>query len=264
MFERIKESYKNSEYRILIAKIIDKYNYCITKNKITYSDFLNNTERTIIEKILKSEKIQNKIFFGGNIDNDRSVLIFYPDKLDENMIQKNIEKILSVIRIKLPDNLKYEHKDYLSGIMKLGIKREKFGDIIITESGADIVVFDEICEALINDLKALTRFKKSDITRVSIKEIAIKKQEFQDINIIVSSLRLDNFVSELAKISRSKAIEVIEEGRVFLNYINEFKTDKKINEKDIINIRGKGKFIFDSIERKTKNDKLYLKIKKYI
>ena len=174
MFERIKESYKNSEYRILIAKIIDKYNYCITKNKITYSDFLNNTERTIIEKILKSEKIQNKIFFGGNIDNDRSVLIFYPDKLDENMIQKNIEKILSVIRIKLPDNLKYEHKDYLSGIMKLGIKREKFGDIIITESGADIVVFDEICEALINDLKALTRFKKSDITRVSIKEIAIR------------------------------------------------------------------------------------------
>ena len=47
------------------------------------------------------------------------------------MIEKNYGKILEVIRIKLPNNIKYEHREFLSGIMKLGIKREKIGDIII-------------------------------------------------------------------------------------------------------------------------------------
>ncbi len=264
MFEKIKEKYKNSEYKMLIARVIDKYNYCLTKNKITYTDFLNLTEKTIIENILNTEKVKNKVFFGGNEENDRNVLFFYPDKIDENMLKKNYEKILSVIRIKLPDNVVYEHREYLSGIMKLGIRREKFGDIIITDFGADIIVLDEICDTLINDLKSLTRFKKSEIKRCSINEVSQKIQEFQEIYITVSSLRLDGFVSEIVKTSRSKAIEIINGGRVYLNYINEYKTDKKINENDIINIRGNGKYVFDSIERITKNNKLYIKLKKYI
>lgn len=264
MFEKIKDKYKNTEYKMLIAKIIDKYNICVTKNKITYTDFLNSTERTIVESIFNEEKIYNYIFFGGNEENDRTILIFYPYKMDLTMVKKNYDKILSVIRINLPKSIIYEHRDFLSGIMKLGIRREKFGDIIITDFGADIIVLNEICDTLINDLKLLTRFKKSGITKCSINNVSNKIQEFQNTSIIVSSLRLDNFVAELTNVSRSKAIEIINDGRVYLNYVIEYKSDKKLNEKDIINIRGKGKFVFDSIKRETKNNKLNILIKKYI
>ena len=47
--------------------------------------------------------------------------------------------------------------------------------------------------------------------------------EFEEYNIIVTSLRLDNFVAELANCSRTRASEIISEGRVFVNSINEFK-----------------------------------------
>ena len=77
------------------------------------------------------------------------------------MVEKNFEKIFNVIRIRLPNNISYEHKDFLSGIMKLGIKREKFGDIIVTDFGADIITLSEISNILSEDLKTLTRFIKA-------------------------------------------------------------------------------------------------------
>ena len=61
-----------------------------------------------------------------------------------------------------------------------------------------------------------------------------------------------------------KAEEIISEQRVFVNSVLTEKVDKKINEKDIITIRGKGKFIFTEIQRETKGDKLVLNMKKYI
>ena len=55
MFESAREKYKNSEYKLLIAKVIDKYEFSKTKNKITYTDFLNISEISIIKKVLKEE-----------------------------------------------------------------------------------------------------------------------------------------------------------------------------------------------------------------
>lgn len=253
----------DEDNKLLIAKAKDKYEFCKTKNKITYTDFLNISEMSIIKKYLKENKINNYIFYGAREEPDRSILIFYPDKISLEMLEKNYEKILEVIKIKLPNNIKYEHREILSGIMKLGIKREKFGDIIITDYGANIICLVEVSKYLLDGLKDLTRFKKSEITIENIKELQEIKNEFENINIIVSSIRLDNFVSELAKCSRGIAEELIEQGKVFLNSINEFKASKKININDIITIRGKGKFIFDGIEKETRSGRLLLNIRKY-
>lgn len=263
MFEKAREKYKNSEYKILIAKIIDKYEFCKKKNKITYTDFLNISEISIINKILKEEKINNYLFYGGRIQSDRSALIFYPEKISLEMVEKNYNKIFKVIRIKFPNNIKYEHREILSGIMKLRIKREKFGDILVRKDGADIIVFSEIANILLEDLKTLTRFKKSEIIIVNITDLIDIMPEFENLKIIVSSIRLDNFVSELANCSRTQATDIIKSGKVFVNSINEIKDSKRININDIITIRGKGKFIFDEIEKETKNKKYLLNMRKY-
>ena len=263
MFEISREKYKNSQYKLLVAKIIDKYEFCKTKNKITYTDFLNVSEISVAKSVLKEEKINNFIIYGGKEETDRSLLIFYPEKFSKEMVEKNFEKIFEVIRIKLPNNIKYEHREFLSGIMKLGIIREKFGDIIVTDYGADIIVLSEISKILANDLKTLTRFRKSEITIENINSLSVIETEFEDVNIIVSSIRLDNFVAELANCSRNNSEEIINEGRVFVNSINEFKPSKKININDIITIRGKGKFIFDGVEKETRSGRFLLNMRKY-
>ena len=264
MFEKARERHKNDEFRYLIGNVADKYEFCKTRNKITYSDFLDGNQIHFVEKMLREEKIANYIFYGVSPEADRKVLMFYPDKIDNNMLEQNYNNIFKIIRIILPTGLHYEHREYLSGIMKLGIKREKFGDIIVHDDGADIICLVEISNILADGIKELTRFKKSQITITDISNVKINEKQFEEISIIVSSIRLDSFVSEIARTSRSKASDIISEGRVFVNYVEELKTSKKLDVGDIITVRGKGKFIFDRIERTTRSDNMVVILKKYI
>lgn len=257
---------QSEEDKLLIAKVLDKINYCKTKNKIAYTDFFNLHEKNIAKKILIENNYTNYTFFGGYEEAERELLIVFPSKIDKNMLEKNYKNIIEIVQIDLPEELygNYEHKDYLSAVMKLGVVRSKIGDILVTKQGAQIIAVKELSEYFVTNLSELTRFSKSTISVRPLEDIIKKEINFKEINVILSSLRLDKFVAELGKCSRNKANDLILEGRVFINAENEFKPSKPIKEKDIITIRGKGKFIFDSIERTTKNCKFIVKIQKYI
>lgn len=264
MSKKNKESYLESEEDLLLSKIEDKIKFTKTKNKITYTDFLNVQERSSVEKFLRSEKVNNYFCYGGNENAERVIFVFYPEKLDEEMAKKNLENILLVIKIENSKEEDYEHRVYLSAIMKLGLKREKIGDIIVLNTGAEIVVFEENVDYLINGLKQLTRFRKSKFFLLNINELSKKELNFEEFTIIVSSIRLDCFVAELAKCSRTKAEEYIEFGKIFINSIQELKSAKKLSNGDIITIRGKGKFIFENIVKETSKNRFVIQIQKYI
>lgn len=264
MSKKSKEGYIEAEEELLLSKIEDKIKFTKTKNKITYTDFLNMQERGIVEKFLRIEKINNYFCYGGNENAERVIFVFYPEKINEEMAKKNLENILSVIKIENSKEEDYEHRVYLSAVMKLGLKREKIGDIIVSETGAEIVVFEENIDYLINGLKQLIRFRKSDFSILNISELSNKELKFEEFTIIVSSIRLDCFVAELAKCSRTKAEEYIEFGKVFINSLQELKSAKKLQIGDIITIRGKGKFIFQNIVKETSKNRFVIQIQKYI
>lgn len=254
--------YKNEEDKLLVAKALDKFTIATTKNKITNTDFLDLRQINLIEKLLKQIRCQNYICFGGYENAERKLVIFFSDKFESNIIEKNYNQIMSIIQITLPNELKnkYTHRDYLSGLMKIGIKREKIGDIVVYENGADIIILNEISKYVLTNIQELTRFSKSNIEinkLENIHSVEIKKEE---ISITVASLRLDNIVSELAKTSRAKSEEIILSGRVFLNFENEYKSAKLIKQGDIITIRGKGRFEMNSIIGNTKKGKVILKV----
>lgn len=257
----------NEEDKLLLSKILDKINFTKEKNKISNTDFLNLYEQKITEEFLKKIKEENYIFYGGFKEAERKLLIVYPEKLFtvfENSIP-NIEDIIKTIRIELPNEMqgKYTHKNYLSGLMKLGIKREKLGDIIVDSSGADIIVIESILKFLLQELNTLKRFSKSKIYEISLEKIKQPKIEKEQIQIIVTSLRLDSIVSELAKVSRTKAYSIILSERVFVNYTNEIKTSKEIKIGDIITIRGKGRFTIKEFIGNSKKNKKIILVEKF-
>ena len=75
---------------------------------------------------------------------------------------------------------------------------------------------------------------------------------------------MDNFVSELAKCSRTRAEEIIIEQRVFINSVVVDKNSKKINEGDIITIRGKGRFYIKELLGQTKSGRTIIKVEKFV
>lgn len=257
----------NEEDKLLLSKILDKIKYAKEKNKISNTDFLNMYEQKIVQEILNRIKEENYIFYGGFEQAERKMLITYPEKLSqifENSIP-NIEDIIKVIRIDLPNEMhgKYIHKNYLSGLMKLGIKREKIGDIIVENTGADIIVETDVLKFLIQELHGLKRFSKSEIYEIPLNKIREQNIEVEEIRIIVPSLRLDSVVSELAKVSRNKATEIILSERVFVNYTCETKISKEIKIGDIITVRGKGRFTIKELLGKSKKDKNVILVEKF-
>ena len=188
MSKGFKEKYGDSEESLLISRIQDKIKFTKTKNKITYTDFLNIQEISLVEKFLKTEKIDRYFSYGGNENSERVIFVFYPDKIDEEMAKKSLQNILSVIKIDNSKEEDYEHRVYLSAVMKLGLKREKIGDIIVKETGAEIVVFYENLDYILNGLKQLTRFRKSEFSVLNIFELSNKELNFEEFKIIVASI----------------------------------------------------------------------------
>lgn len=250
------------ENDLLIAKVLDKKKICNSKNKITYTDFLNEKEQRVIEK---NVKLENAFFYGVNENADRKILVFYPEKLTEELVRKSLKNVLSGIRIILKNDKigNYEHKNYLSALIKIGIDRGKIGDILVDDYGADIIAFDMNKEFIIQSLSELTRFRKANIDIIPIDDIKQKIDRFEESTIIVSSMRIDNIVAELAGCSRTNADEYINSEKVFVNYETALKVSKTIFEGDIVTIRGKGKFRIDGLVRNTRNNRFVIKVNKY-
>ena len=247
----------NEDEKLLIAKIADKIKISKTQNKITNSYFLNEFQISMVEKQLLKMQEKQYFFFGGYEDATRKILVAYPDKLEKNMIISNINDIITAIKIELPNEIKGElkHKDYLGTLMSFGLARERVGDIIVYDNRAYLVVLKENAEYIKTSFEQERKFKKAKIEIVDLSKIEPKMTEYDNINISVNSLRLDNVISEILKTSRKVAQEYLEQEKVYINYSEETKSTKTIKQKDVLVIRGKGKYIVENFLGKNKKRK---------
>ena len=184
--------YSKPEERLLVSKILDKIDVCKTKNKIMNTDFLDMYEKSIAEKAVAEFDLKT-VFYGGFEGAERTMLIVYPEKIIQEVIESIYDKLIKIVRIILPQDLhgRYVHKNYLGAVMKLGIRREKIGDIRVSKEGADIIVSSDMAEYIANKLVELTRFSKAQIQVVNIEESSNSEQQIQELSIIVPSMRLD-------------------------------------------------------------------------
>lgn len=264
--QQLLKDYKRQEDKICLSQILDKIEFSKSKDKIEITDFLDMYQVSLVENFFRKVKFENYKLYGGYDDAERKIAIIYPEKYDDDMIKKNYEKIFKIVRINLPEEEKgkYSHRNYLGGIVKLGLNREKVGDIIVLDEGADIITLDGFANILKEQLTSLTRFENSNIIIEKIQNLHKKEIKMEEIKIIIPSLRLDNIVSDLARTSRSKAVQIIGQERVFINGKNEIKPSKQVKLNDIITIRGKGRFVIKEFAGKTRSDRIIVVIEKYI
>ena len=266
--QEILEKIINEEDKILVSKLLDKIEFVAKRNSVEHTEFLDMRQRQILEKILLNMKYTNYVALGGHHEAERTLIILYPSKLEEVFKNNHFDydTIFSVIRITLPNELKgmYHHRDYLGAVIKIGIKREKVGDIITSINGADFIVQKDATKYILEGLKKLTRFSKSKFDVLSIKELNEEKQTIQKLKIIIPSMRIDSIVSEVIRTSRAKTVGIIKEERIFVNHELITKSSKEVKQGDIITVRGKGRFVVGNIINTTKKGNLVLEIEKHI
>ena len=254
-FDKLKilDNINNIEVKKTINKFLDGL-VSMEKNykDIFVSNFFTPLEFKYVKRILANIDLDFDIIFSDD-DYERKFLIFYRDNY-------SLSEHLETLRFK--DISGIEHRNILGSITHLGINREKVGEIIKVNDYWYIYCLKPIGTFLFsNGLRFAGQDLKLEILNVNF--IPSNFRKFEDERIIVSSLRLDCFVKELARTSREIAQKFIKSGNVNLNYDECKDFDKKINENDIISIRKEGKFKVDSLGGLTKKNKYVVNIKRY-
>jgi RNA-binding protein YlmH len=246
------------EDEVLLAGIEDKISQCLENYMVTNSTFLDMRQRTLAEALCRQHKGLRCCFYGGYEDAERTVVIFLPD-----YAELADHDPLALLRITQSGQRALSHRDYLGALMGLGIKREIIGDILVRENGADIVIIREMGDFLLyNYEKAGRTSLKAEI--VSIGEIIVPENRFEEKRDTVASLRLDNLVASAFSLSRGRAAEAVEGGMVFVNGLQIDKADRQIKEGDKLVLRGKGKVLLKAVGGVTKKDRISIVLHKYI
>lgn len=244
----------------IISKIIDDIELCFDIDFIVFSNsFYPANIWTKLLSLSQSIGI-NIITYGLNNNCEKKLLGFYPKTLEltpELLIP-------DITFFKIDGSNKFNtllHKDFLGAIMSLSIKRELLGDLVVKNNICYGVTTKEIFKILKDNLKSIGKVP-IDINEISNENIP--KTEFQPLIITVASLRFDVVIAEIAGISRNEAVSKIENGEALLNY--NYCRDKSfpIKENDVITIRKKGKFIFESSLGENKKGKFKLAINQVI
>ena len=76
-------------------------------------------------------------------------------------------------------------------------------------------------------------------------------------------MRIDGVVSKITNVSRSKAVTMIEQGQVLINYVKIKDKSYELKGEERVTIRGYGKFIIGDSIGNSKSGKIKVIIKKY-
>lgn len=155
------------------------------------------------------------------------------------------------------------HRDYMGAIMSLGIARGKLGDFVVASDSCYVAVCEDISDYIINNLTSIGK-NPCTVEECNTYEIEVPDISFEAFNLIVSSLRLDCVVSEICKISRSRALELINSGSVLLNYMPTREKSVVVKYEDTITIRGFGKYKLQCSVGTTSKQRIKIIVKKFV
>ena len=199
----------------------------------------------------------NTEYFGGYGDAKRRMFGAFPEWQEVDYSEYPIK----IINFTKKYSKELTHRDYLGTILSLGIERNKIGDILVDEKGAYVFVSESIADVVMGIEKISNCGMKTK--EVNLKDIRIPEQEYDDLFLIVASLRLDAFVAAITKLSRNQALLLIRGGKVSLNHRVSEDGSKTVNSADILSIRGYGRYIFFAEGGRTGSGRLHVHIKKF-
>ena len=221
------------------------------------------------------EKIVEKVLYSNSTN---FVEIKYLNRVKKELknIKYNIyEPFIGATKVilynKMPNIKIYEivssndlrHQDILGTLYSLNISDEMFGDVVIWNNRYFIIILSSIDNYIKSNL---TSIKNSKVDLIEKDQYYLKnyKQEYEEFNIIVPSIRVDVIVSKIINSSRSNALEKIKNGDIYLNYELLTKPTYMLKENDIFSIRKYGKYKFNGIINETKKGNIIVNISKYV
>ena len=261
---------QTKEIKLLEKRFAELSRLAYQRDIITYSDFLNLSEQNILHTLPKDTLYSRYVSFGGYDLAERQMAAFIPDALYLRYGKKELspEEICYPFRAAKvsPLNRRFTedltHRDYLGAILNLGIERSKIGDILPMDGDALVFVHDDMI-GFITEQLVRVRHTSVTVSEIPLGEISYTPA-FEEIKGTVASVRLDSLLPLAFSSSRSRLSGLIEGAKVYVNGKLITSNGYQVQEEDVISVRGMGKFRYKGALSRTKKNRTYVVIHKYI
>ena len=248
----------DKEIELCKKRFMELANVTYYKGYATFTDFLSLSEQSAFFEIVQQLPDISYIFWGGTELAERKILCFYTEQI---LIEQFPISVLQIV----PSNIKFSenltHRDYLGAVLNLGIERSKIGDIMIEDKNAYVFVDMNMKEYISNSLE---KVKHTNVKCLETEVQIALEPTFKDVCGSVSSVRLDSVIALAFQASRSSMLSMISSGKVFVNGRMITSNSCRLNEGDVVSVRGKGKFIYYREKDLTKKGKIKIVLRKYV
>ena len=228
-----------NEQELCKKRLIDLSKQANRKGIVLFSDFLNLNELNIYHQSEKLFETKTESF-GGVPYAERQIIAFIPDALYYEWDYPITALKITPTYPKFAEKL--GHRDILGAIMKLGVDRSKIGDIIVGEDEYYLLCEEGMADYFRENLDKI-RHTIVNLTECSPSEISIH-QELEERDGIITSNRLDAVIACVHKLSRSQALELFRQEKVFVNGKLMQNSTYTCHPEDIVSVRGYGRFIY--------------------
>ena len=208
--------------------------------------FLDPKEQMLLKRKLKKSEYSTFLPY-----KDSEKAIFYVDKIPDVFLYEIKTKQL------------LRHQDILGALFSLNISKEMFGDIIIRDSKYYIYILGIVRNYFESNF---TKIKNSSVELIN-RDLDLLKEferEYEAVEIIVSSERIDTVISTIIHTNRNSIKEKIKNKEIILNYDFLQSSSYYLHEGDIFSIRKFGKYNYIGVVKRTKKDNYVVKYLKYI
>lgn len=243
------------EEKDFIDQVVGWREYVESSYATKLTDFLDPREQFILGSLIGEKNEIRYQLFGGSEKSERKRAIIYPDYFEPSEEDYQI----GLYEIEYPRKfIQLDHRMVLGSIMSLGLKRNKFGDIMIQGDRIQFFMMEEIEDFILFQLTQIGKAKVS--IRKQDEAPIISDEQWRELDKTASSLRLDVILAEAYNLSRQKAQTLIQQGLVKVNWETVEQTSFECGESDILSTRGMGRCKLMEIQGRTKKDKWRIKI----
>ena len=210
------------------------------------------------------------LVFGGMAEAERGRIYILPEYMEDVLTVSELEAYgedlrISTLRVSGSGFSKLSHRDFMGSLLGLGIERSVIGDIIVTETGREAIVFcdSDIVRFLLESWNKVGN-DKVRVENVVLPENFTPERRFANLNDTVASPRVDGVVAALCSLSRDKARALVENEFVEVDYEIVSRPDKMLAAPCLVTVRGYGKFKLMSVSEQTKKGRYRLLAQKYL
>jgi len=229
------------------------------RDMLLFTGFLTPEEQAAAASLTRHHP--NARFLGGYPGAERRVLALLPSYMEDTAMAE--EEVMGVLLIRTPFSHGLTHRDYLGALLGLGVKRECIGDILVGDQQAQVIVLARMLPFFLENVLQIGRFA-AQTEELPLADIRNTPQQTKPIRCTVPQMRLDCIAAAAFSLSRSKMSQFIAQGVVNLNHLPCLKQDHTVEEGDTISCRGLGKAKVTAIGGRSRKDRLWVELERYL